>query len=61
MDREDIIDRLQLELKAADAAQELYTNDTMSEDDKLEFKYYQGKMDILQLLLVELISGTIGI
>lgn len=61
MDREDIIDRLQLELKAADAAQELYTNDIMSEDDKLEFKYYQGKMDILQLLLVELISGTIGI
>lgn len=61
MDREKIITRLQHELKAADAAQELHTSEHMTEEDVLEFRYYQGKMDILQALLIDLISETIGI
>ena len=61
MDREQIIERLQHELKAADAAQGLYTNNEMSQEDKLEFKYYEGKMDVLQVLLIDIMSESAGI
>lgn len=61
MDREEIIERLQFELKAADAAQEMYTTDNMSEDDKLQFQFYEGRMSLLQELLVDVIAGTMGI
>lgn len=61
MNREEIIENLQFELKAADAAQELYTNDEMSTDDKLEWQFYEGRITLLQQLLVDLITETTGI
>ena len=49
------IKRLQHELKAADAAQELYTNDEMSQDDKLQWQYYEGRITLLQEVLLDYI------
>ncbi len=49
------IKRLQHELKAADAAQELYTNDNMSQDDKLQWQFYEGRISLLQEVLLDYI------
>jgi hypothetical protein len=61
MDREEIIARLQLELKAADAAQEMYTTDNMTEEDKMTFQFFEGKISLLQELLVDVTASTVGI
>tara|TARA_R110000737_G_C14624761_1_gene494650 strand:+ start:56571 stop:56756 length:186 start_codon:yes stop_codon:yes gene_type:complete len=61
MNREEIIERLQHELKAADAAQEMYTTENMSEDDKMQFQFYEGRMTLLQELLVDVTAKTMGV
>lgn len=61
MDREEIIERLKFELKAADAAQEMYTTEDMSEDDKMQFQFYEGRMSLLQELLVDVTATSVGI
>ncbi|WZE63643.1 hypothetical protein PANI_CDS0124 [Maribacter phage Panino] len=61
MDREEIIERLQDELRSADAAQDLYTNDKMTTDDKMMWQFYDGRISLLSELLVDLISASDGI
>ena len=61
MNREEIIARLQFELKAADAAQEMYTTENMTEEDKMTFQFYEGRISLLQELLVDVNASTVGI
>lgn len=60
-DMDAVVERLQKELKAADARQELFTSNDMSEDDKFEFQRLEGRMEILQELLLDWLGGSVGI
>jgi len=61
MDREKIIKRLQFELKKATDAQEAYEKDSMTEMEGFKWTLEEGRVTLLQELLVDFIGSSGGI